>query len=129
MSQENLALIRSVYDAVNRRDFDFAETLTAEDFEIESAITNQTYRGRNAPRRNFEDLLDAFGEFQMVIEEMIDRGDQVVVLFRIEAVGRGSGVRLGHPAAQVWTVRNEQAVRNKSYLNRRDALAAVGLAE
>jgi len=29
----------------------------------------------------------------------------------------------------VWTVRNEQAVRNKSYLNRRDALAAVGLAE
>lgn len=129
MSQDHLALIRSGYDAVNRRDFDFAETLAGEDFEVEVALTNQTYRGKGAVRLAFEDVVDAFGEYQMVVEDMIEVGDQVVVLYRIEASGRGSGVRLVQTAAQVWTVRDGQLLRCKGYLDRRDALEAAGLAE
>ena len=127
MSQEVLAIIRSGYDAVNRRDFEHAASLLTEDFELEIATTNRVYRGAHAFRRLYQDLLDAFGEYLLVIEEMIDAGEHVVVVVRIELVGRGSGVPLAHPAAHVWTLQNGQVRRCKGYLSRQDALAAVGL--
>lgn len=127
MSQENVELIRSGFDAINRRDFDHATSLVSDDFEINSAITNQTYQGPDAVRRVFEDLLAAFGEHQMVIEETIATGDQVVVMFRLEVSGRGSGLPLSQSVAQVWSFQDGLAIRCRSYLDRREALASAGL--
>jgi ketosteroid isomerase-like protein len=129
MSQENVDLIRSVYGAANRRDFDFLASLVTDDFEIGSAVTGVTYEGTDAFRHLFDELGEAFGEFQMLVEETIDAGDRVVVAFRVEAVGRGSALPVTQGAVQVWTLRDGRLERCRSYLDRQQALEAVGLSE
>jgi ketosteroid isomerase-like protein len=129
MSQENVDLIRSVYDAANRRDFDFLASTVTGEFEIGSAVTGLTYRSADAFRYLFAELGEAFGEFRMLIEETVDAGDHVVVVFRVEAIGRGSGLPVTQGAVQVWTFRDGRLVRCDSYLDRQQALEAAGLRE
>jgi ketosteroid isomerase-like protein len=73
---------------------------------------------------------DVWEKFRIEAEEFIDAGDRVVVVGRLVAKGRGSGVEAESPTAQVFTVREGRVVRWEfGYADRADALKAVGLAE
>ena len=66
-------------------------------------------------------------EWTLEPEEFIDAGERVVVLARLSARGRASGVALVRRDGMVWTVRGGKAVR-LDYFNRpADALEAAGL--
>jgi ketosteroid isomerase-like protein len=53
----------------------------------------------------------------------------VVVFFNARGRGRGSAVEIDAQWAHVWTFREGKATRVEGFLDRRDALAAAGLAE
>jgi ketosteroid isomerase-like protein len=60
-------------------------------------------------------------------ERFIDLGDRVLVLDRQFAVGRSSGIRIDHPMAQVFTIRDGKIACLHSYWHREEAFAAVGV--
>jgi uncharacterized protein len=133
MSQENVDLARRGYEAFARGDLDavFDELMHP---EIEAHDPPEVpdaaiYRGREAVRRDWEQTSDMFEDFSIDVEESFDRGDEVVVFLRFRGRGRGSDAGLEAPMAHVWTIREGKAIRLRQFLNRADALEAVGLSE
>jgi ketosteroid isomerase-like protein len=98
---------------------------------------DQTRRVFNpASYDGYEGLLSALGEvrdaweqFALEPEEFIDAGERVVVIHRVRARGRGSGVQLEARSASVYTLRDGRVVRLVVYDEPAEALASVGLSE
>jgi ketosteroid isomerase-like protein len=71
-----------------------------------------------------------FDRFQAVPDDFIEApGDRVLVLARHGGTGRGSGVRVDAPVAHVFTLRDGKVIEWRAYLDRAEALEAVGLSE
>jgi ketosteroid isomerase-like protein len=71
-----------------------------------------------------------FDEFQAIPDQFIEVGsDRVLVLARHGGIGRGSGARVDAPVGHVVTLRNAKVIEWRAYLDRADALEAVGLSE
>jgi ketosteroid isomerase-like protein len=68
-------------------------------------------------------------EWTLEPEEFIDAGERVVVLARLSARGKASGVPLVRRDGMVWTVRDGKAVRLDYFNNPTEALEAAGLRE
>jgi ketosteroid isomerase-like protein len=65
MSQENVEIVRPVYDALNRRDWDAVFSAVHVDFELPIKRLPQagTYRGRDQVQGLFEDYVDGLDDF------------------------------------------------------------------
>jgi ketosteroid isomerase-like protein len=127
VSDENVDLIRRIYDLWDREES--ARDLIAEDMEYVNpsyAVEPGTRRGR----KSLSIVRDTYEDFNVRVERFLDtRGDDVVVLARYTASGRGSGVPLEGEHAYVWTVRDGQAVRFQWFQSHREALDAAGISE
>jgi ketosteroid isomerase-like protein len=127
VSERNLAVVRQIYDAWDRNAS--ARDFIAEDVEY----VNPSYaveRGTRVGRKSFAVVRDTYEDFKIRVERFIDAGDEdVVVLARYTASGRGSGVPLEGEHGYVWTLRDGQAVRFRWFSSHAEALAAAGLSE
>jgi ketosteroid isomerase-like protein len=127
MAEENVELVRRIYDLWSREES--ARDLISEDVEYVNpsyAVEPGTRRGR----KSFTVVRDTYEDFNVRVERFIDAGNEdVVVLARYTASGRGSGVPLEGEHAYVWTVRDGQAVRFCWFQSHSEALDAAGLSE
>lgn len=127
MSEENVELIRRIYEAWDREES--ARDFIAADVEY----VNPSYAvepGTRHGRKSFSVVRDTYEDFSVRVERLIDAGgDDVVVLGRYTASGRGSGVPLEGEHGYIWTVRDGQAVRFRWFQSHREALDAAGLPE
>jgi ketosteroid isomerase-like protein len=89
----------------------------------------QTFRGRTGLQRWTETTREVWEEWRFETQRFLDAGDRVVVLVRVVARGGSSGVSLDRETAHIWTVREGRLTRIQVYLDRGEALAAVGLQE
>ena len=87
------------------------------------------HRGREAVSRHFEQWFDAWEEIEYTPEEVLDKGDRVVVVIRRRGKGKGSGVEVSDQVIHVYTVRSEKIVRFEGFSDKDEALAAAGLSE
>ena len=129
-----MQIIRALSDAFNRRDY--TAVLDAIDPEVEwhppPDIPNATVAiGRDALIANFQDWFGAWEDYRSVPEEILDGGDDRVVLCaRESARGKGSGIELeSRRIFGVFQLRNRKVVRQQAYLDRAEALRAAGLGE
>jgi ketosteroid isomerase-like protein len=72
---------------------------------------------------------EAFENWSLDVEEVFDAGDQVVTFVRQRAAARHGGPEVEMRFAQVWTFRDGLVARMEMYLDRAEALEAVGLRE
>jgi ketosteroid isomerase-like protein len=125
MSEENVELVRRIYDAWDREKS--ARDFIAEDVEY----VNPSYAvepGIRHGRASFRVVRETYEDFMIKIEEIVDAGgDDVLVLARYTASGRGSGVPLEGEHGYVWTVRDGQAVRFQWFQSHREAYEAAGV--
>jgi ketosteroid isomerase-like protein len=125
MSEENVELVRRIYDAWDREQS--ARDFIAEDVEY----VNPSYAvepGIRHGRASFRVVRETYEDFMIKIEEILDAGgDDVLVLARYTASGRGSGVPLEGEHGYVWTVRGGQAVRFQWFQSHREAYEAAGV--
>jgi ketosteroid isomerase-like protein len=135
MSQENVEAFKRIADANNGRDVEaMLEELDA-DVEWQSAILGSlggeatVHRGHAGVRDMLRDLYEAFSEFQVEFSDIRDLGDQVVAIGRWITRGEESGVEITPPLASVVEFENGKAIRVRSFLDPKEALAAVGLRE
>jgi ketosteroid isomerase-like protein len=132
MSEENVEIVRRVFDLWNRGDR--RAVPDSIDPDIEVVVDYQvdfdgTYRGH----AGLGEMMGAFwGEFEDIrswIDVAIPAGSHVVVGARFSGRGKKSGVEIDMPAWQVWTVRDGKVVRWRIVRTKREALEAAGLSE
>jgi ketosteroid isomerase-like protein len=135
MSRENVEVVRAMWAAYARGDFEASLEAYAED-----AVWDDTnYRPDGAVhvgRAALVALVETWREawepktYNVEVEELHETGeDRVAVVLRETGRGRGGGVELANRWGQVATVRSGKIVHTMVYRTPEDALEAAGLRE
>jgi ketosteroid isomerase-like protein len=130
MSQENVEIVRRAYDAWGRRDTDALQGMAehfAPDFVFESVVTGQVYTGTERLWDFAADVSETLGDYVPEVEEIIDAGEQVVVVLRVSGRAGRSGVPVSQHTAIVLTFEHRRIARGRSFTSRAAALEAVGI--
>jgi ketosteroid isomerase-like protein len=136
MSEENVQVVRGIYDSVGRRDsvtpFEFYADDIVWDLSKWAAVgfySQSVYRGHDGVRQLWRETLAAFGEVDFQVEEVIDGGEHVVAAIREREIGRASGVPVEARHTAVWTLADGKVTRMQIFSERPEALEAAGLSE
>src|SRR5262245_43133010 len=136
MSEENVEMVRGIYEAAARRDDVTPFEVYAEDivWDLSNArrallLTKPVCHGHEGVRQFWREALSAFGEINLEVEELIDADDQVLAVTREREVGRASGVPVVSIAVSVWTLADGKVVQMQVFDDRQRALEAAGLSE
>jgi ketosteroid isomerase-like protein len=134
MSQENVELIERAVAAINVRDLDCYLAYCTADVQLETPVSpiEGVYEGADGVRRYFADIFEFDPDFRVTIERLEPvGGDRVLGFLLLNMSGRASGITLGGdiPSANVWDFTDGKIKRVRIFLDRREALEAVGLAE
>jgi ketosteroid isomerase-like protein len=140
MSQENVEVVRRLYSlltdrgAWRRREYDdvFLEYCSA-DYELipppAYPDAAKAYRGLEGVHQ-WERLIDEIWiDWDFEAERFFDAGDQVAVFVRTSGTARQSGAPVEISVAHILTLKDGRVTRTEVFLNRQEALEAVGLPE
>ena len=131
MSERNLEIIRTLWEANRRRDWDAVFAAYAPDvvWKDISGFWGDwgEARGPEGIREAFGRWHEAFEDVEFGWEEATAAGDLVVVTYRIRGRGRGSGLEFDEPFTLVWRLREGQVVEILAYTDRAEGLAAAGI--
>jgi uncharacterized protein len=130
MSRENVEIVRSVFEAVNRRDWDTVLAAYSPDVEWDDRDLRPegaVHRGIDAMRAEMRAWFGTWKDYRQEIEQIADAGDQVLVVIRESGTGKGSGAAMDQRIAVVITVRDGLIERSQLYRDPAAAFEAVGL--
>jgi ketosteroid isomerase-like protein len=130
MSQENVEVVRRLWETWERGDLTGWLELTSDDLVTRRVgLDNATYHGREGFLEQASEWSEGFAEWSVAAEEFIDAGDQVVVRNHQAARGEASGVPIEMDFWFVHTVSQGKIVRVDMFVNEREAREAAGLLE
>ena len=135
MTQENVDVVRRIWEAADRRDTQSVLALYDTDVELDltglppEAGEGGIYRGHEGLQRLFREWREVWDDAGSRLVELVDAGDRVISVYTYSGRGRASGVPIRHTFAAAWTIRRGKAVRVEWFVGRREALEAAGLAE
>jgi hypothetical protein len=132
MSQENVETVGRAIAAINAREIDAYLACCTENVELLTplAAVGGEYLGSDGIRRFFTDIEDAGPDFRIDVERMQAVGDNnVIVDMRTSATGRTSGIVNGTESTNVYDFVEGKISRIRIFLDRDEALKAVGLEE
>ena len=123
MSQENVGLVKSLYEAFGRGDV--PTVLAAMDPKIEwNEAENFPYADRNpyiGPGAVVEGVFARLGSewdgFGLDVEEVLDAGDTVVARGRYKGAYKKTGVRIHAQFAHVWRLRGGKVVAFQQHVD------------
>jgi ketosteroid isomerase-like protein len=95
--------------------------------KIAGAFESEPFRGHEGARAWLAALDENFETWQLIPEKWHDRGDRLVLLGKIHARGRASGIELDQPIGWVADFRAGKLVRLHTYLDHQEALRAGGI--
>jgi ketosteroid isomerase-like protein len=134
MSQENVEIVREIYDHMNRRNW--AAILIALDEDVVLVVHESVgpdagvFRGREAVGRWFGEWFLAFDtDYRFTLDEIRSVGDRVFVVAQHHGHGRSSGADVKQVNAQLLSLGEGRVVRMELYGSPTEALKAVGLEE
>ena len=139
-ADEDLALVRQVYDLWNERDLDAAVELAAEDVEIRLVATDRTLRGRDGFRRFMERFATASSDMRKAVTNQVAAGGQVVSEFRLRGTHDGpletaggevppTGRVIELDVVEVIEIRDGVLSRIRNYSDTTTLLCQLGLVE
>ena len=134
MSQENVELVMSLYDAVQRKDYERPFEVWDEDLVWDMSGFGlpdmaKVYRGHDGLREFWSAWLAAWETLEFKTPVAEDHGDHVIVEVEQRNRGRGSGVEVDFHYFQAFTVRDGRVRASYMADTRAEALEAVGLSE
>jgi ketosteroid isomerase-like protein len=131
MSQDNVELVRRVYEAFNRRDLDTVLALSHDEVVVESRLVAMEggYRGPEGVGRWWRNLLGVLPDYKLEIEEVRDLGDVTLARIRAEGHGADSATPLSEIVWQAVRWQDGKYIWWRAFPTEADALKAVGLQE
>ena len=128
MSQENVEIVRRVYDSWNRDDWQAGERLFHADIEWRTAGLfpgfKPVYHGIDGIREFWDTMKDAGERSTVGIDRLLESGDIVVVEGNFQAEGKGSGLPVELQVAHVWQLADSLVVSYAAYPSSAEALEA-----
>jgi ketosteroid isomerase-like protein len=131
VSEENVEIVRRLFEASLRHDNETALSLYDAEVTVETDFldTPGVFHGVDGVREWYQTSLDVLADVATTVYELIDAGDDVIVILRLAGRGRRSGVPVERQEAHIWTVRDGKLWRLRVFRTRTEALKAVGLEE
>ena len=135
MSQENVEIVRRVWDAVTRADTEAVLALYDEDVEYDfsrspfqsTGISQPAYRGHDALRALFRERYEDWEQVEDHCQELIEANDEVITVVTSRGRGRGSGIEVEATHVGLWSVRGGKVIRVRWFGTRDEALDAARL--
>jgi ketosteroid isomerase-like protein len=138
MSEENVEIVRRVFEAAARRATE--AVLALYDPEVEFDNTHgpaqalmggrRVYHGYEGLRAIFREWYEAWDEVEADLKELIDAGERVISVQTYRGRGRASGAEVQWPdLAGVWTIHEGKIVRVAWFPTRAAAVEAAGASE
>ena len=131
--RDNVDFLRSGYQALGQGDLERFKALAREhlgpDFEFHLVWDGRVLKGYEGTLEWLADTRETWEDYSQEVEEIIDLGEQVVVVLRLSARGAGSGVPVAQELAVVWTFEGDRAVRARSFTSRAAALEGARQAQ
>jgi ketosteroid isomerase-like protein len=132
MSQENVEVVREVYEAWIRGDDEAA--FERFDPEVEwfpppDVSSSGKRQGHEGVRRSLAAWIGTWEDYHFELRQLIDRGDDVLAEGWQRGRGRTSGVEVSEKICSVWTLRAGLIIRQRMFRDRAEALEAAGLRE
>ena len=130
MSEENVEVIRSIYDHFNRAgepkwDLFHAEAV----FDASSIPGFDVVRGRDKTLALIREYAAAFEEWRIELEEIVDAGDRVFAAVRDGGRMKGTRDEIFNSFFHAWELREGKVVAWRTFQDRERALEAAGLSE
>jgi ketosteroid isomerase-like protein len=132
MSRQNVELLRRYYEAWNRDALAGVRDFWAEDFEWHDAPEipdGGVFRGAAEVTGHFQELADAIGRMPVTVLEITPGPDEVLAALDVHVSGSSGGVALEGPIYEAVQIRDGKLSRIRLFLDRAQALEAVGLSE
>jgi uncharacterized protein len=132
MSQENVEVVRKVYERWSQGDFragvDVLDPLVS--FILPPEFPDAgNYLGPEGLAGYMRGLLEPWIRLTIEAEEIADAGDSVVVAVLQRGVGGGSGAATEFRYFQVWSFRGRKVIRLENFRERAEVREALGLRE
>jgi ketosteroid isomerase-like protein len=138
MSQENVEVVRMLAEWFQQRQHERAFEFYDPEIEWDTSRMAErqpdnagVYHGYEGVRTFWRDWLSAWSDLHFEIQDLVDAGDEVVLLIRDQRQwGRRSGIATEVPPyGMVFTIRHGRVIRMRSYPDQESALEAAGLLE
>jgi ketosteroid isomerase-like protein len=125
-------MVERAVAAINARDIDGYRACCTENVKLETpmAAVGGVYEGIDGIRRFLTDVEEAAPDFQMELDgvEEVD-GKRVIAFLRNSSTGRASGIRMAWPQTNVYDLIDGKISHVRIFVDRQEALKAVGLEE
>ena len=128
MSQENVEVVREIWDAYSRGDFDQIRA-HSDPAVVMITLEDGALYGIEAVRKNHERWWETWESSETAVEEVMGVGDRVFVMARFRGRGRASGAEVEGRHFEVYTLRDGKVLRVDEYADRAEALEAAGVSE
>jgi ketosteroid isomerase-like protein len=125
VGQSIVEFARSGLKAFEQRDMNTIEELCSPDIEFDWSrrlLDPTMTRGYEGIRQFFEEVDGIFDDIVFEEEEILELGDDVLVVSTGRFRGRTSGVDVTAHGAIIWTIRDGKLVRFRFYQTKEDAL-------
>ncbi len=132
MSRQNVEVVERAVAAINARDIDSYLACCTEDIELWTPLTAVAgvYEGSVGIERFFADIEDAAPDFRIDLERVeAIGGDRVLAFLRVTSTGRASGIPTENHTTNIYDFAAGKIRRLRIFLDRQQALEAVGLRE
>jgi ketosteroid isomerase-like protein len=132
MSQENVEIVRRLYDAVNRDDWDAAFRDADPDFVVtfKEGPRAGTHRGREELQAVADDVRAGFESWIAEPVEFFESGDQVVAIVNNRLRPKGGIIgEFEYRNGAIFTIRDGAVLSMVGFPNPEETLAAAGLRE
>ena len=132
MSQENIEVVRRIFELWNRGDLTAWISMHHPEVIIvppDGWPEGQQARSREEWMAQARRLTDSWAEQHIEVKQIVDSGDSVLVLFSWITRGKGSDIPLVTDMASVATVHDGLVTRSMFFTDPAKALEAVRLSE
>jgi ketosteroid isomerase-like protein len=131
MSQENVELIRSIYEKWGEGDF---RTDHAFDEHVVFVVPPEfpdagTYFGSDAVAEYTRGFLEPWTHITIAAEDLLPAGDSVPASVLQRGTGDASGAETELRYFQLWSLRGDKVIRLENFRERDKALRAAGLTQ
>ena len=132
MPQESARLVERAIAAINARDIEGYRACCTENVKLETpmAAVGGVYEGIDGIRRFLTDIKDAVPDWRMELEgvEEVD-SKRVLAFVRNSSTGRGSGIGMAWHQTNVYDLVDGKISHIRIFVDREEALKAVGQEE
>ena len=130
MSEQNERILRRGFELWNQGDYESLKEIFHPDLEIDATnrvLNPARYRGLEGFEQLTKETFDVWEEWSIEPMTFQWNGNRVLVETRVNARGKGSGIRLAETYYSVWTIEGGKGTAMELHVDRDAAYESAGL--